>query len=162
MQACYFTQTWMAYLPETNLGVTDSLSTIELCLYSWNNTLHKDMSKRNHSCWNFSGNQHHSKWTKEVCVLSAVSQFLFLLCAASGKAIASALSATLTQTEQPLYNVSSFLKIFQNTTAAKIESLQEPIIVNILEESSLERWNCHCRAKKVEECKSFCIVVPPL
>lgn len=84
----------------------------------------------------FSGNQHHRKWTKEVCVLSAVSQFLFLLCAASGKAIASTPSATLTQTEQPLYNVSSFLKIFQNTTAAKIESLREPIIVNILEENT--------------------------
>lgn len=59
------------------------------------------------------------------CVFSAVSQFLFLLWDAPGKVIASAPSTTLTQTEQPLYNVSSFLKIFQNTKATKIERLQD-------------------------------------
>lgn len=122
---CYCTQRWITHFTRMNVSMT---------VYIWIPLNHEcfceDMSQRNLL---FGGTFHVIEITSS-CYLLILVPLLFVLFELPLEK-RSQVSTALTQMEQTLYNVSSFLNLFPNTVATKIESSQDLILhveVNML------------------------------
>lgn len=113
---CYCTQRWMTYFTRSERGHDGVYSN---ATESWK-FLWRHVTKKSVLRWNF-----HVIEMNDFCCFSIPLPLLFVLFV---RPLEKRLlvSTALTQTEQPLYNVSSFLNLFPITVATKIAHTNKP------------------------------------